>query len=59
MIGAPMLKIFPIIIAFMYIVIAMTYAVVFVVIHIDSGWSMGAAIEYSLLWPLRVFRDLF
>jgi hypothetical protein len=54
-----MLKIFPIIIAFMYIVIAMTYAVVFVVIHIDSGWSMGAAIEYSLLWPLRVFRDLF
>ncbi len=59
MIGALMLKIFPIIIVFMYIVIAMAYAVVFVVIHIDSGWSMGAAIQYSLLWPLRVFRDLF
>ena len=59
MIGALMLRIFPIIIAFMYIVIAMAYAVVFVVTHIDSGWSLGAAIDYSLLWPLRVFRHLF
>ncbi len=59
MVGALMLKIFPIIIAFMYIVIAMSYAVVFAVTHSGSGWSMGAAIDYSLLWPLRVFRHLF
>ncbi len=59
MIGAPMLRIFPIILAFMYIVIAMAFAVVFTVTHIDSGWSLNAAIEYSLLWPLRIFRDLF
>lgn len=59
MIGAPMLKIFPIIIAFMYIVITMSYAVVFAVTHSGSGWSLNAAMDYALLWPLRVFRHLF
>ncbi len=59
MIGAPMLRLVPIIIAFMYIVIAMAFAVVFAVTHLGSGWSLDAAIEYSLLWPLRIFRDLF
>ncbi len=57
MIGPPMLRLIPILIAFMYIVIAMAYTVVFAVTH--SGASLDTVAEYALLWPLRVYRDLF
>ncbi len=57
--GAPMLRLFPIIVAFIYMFIAMAYLVVFTVTHSGSGWSMGAVADYALLWPLRIFRDLF
>lgn len=59
MIGAPMLRLFPIIVAFIYMFITMAYLVVFTVTHSGSGWSMGAVADYALLWPLRVYRDLF
>ncbi len=54
-----MLRLIPIIVAFIYMFIAMAYVVVFAVTHSGSGWSLDAAIEYALLWPLRIFRDLF
>ncbi len=57
MIGPPMLRLIPIIIAFMYIVIVMAYTVVYAVTHPDA--SLDAAANYALLWPLRVYRDLF
>ncbi len=57
MVGALMLKIFPSIIAFMYIVIVMAYTVVYAGTHPDA--SLDAAANYALLWPLRIFRHLF
>ena len=49
-----MLKIFPMIFAFMYVLISMVYVVVFVVTHSDGGWGIEQVIEYSLLWPTRL-----
>ena len=49
-----MLKIFPMIVAFMYVLISMAYTVEFVVTHSGGGWGFEKVIEYSFLWPARL-----
>ena len=49
-----MLKIFPMIFAFMYLLISMAYSVEFLVTHSAGGWGVEKVIEYSLLWPARL-----
>ncbi len=47
-----MLKIYVIVVAFMYVLVAMVYAVEFGMTH--SGWGTDRVIEYALLWPARL-----
>ncbi len=49
-----MIKIFPMIFAFMYVVISMVYALEFVVTRSGGGWGLNQVIEYSLFWPARL-----
>ena len=49
-----MLKIFPMIFVFMYVLISMVYTVEFVITHSGDGWGLDKVIEYSLLWPARL-----
>ncbi len=49
-----MLKIYVIIVAGMYMVVTMAYALEFLVTDSGSGWGLDHAIEYSLLWPSRL-----
>ena len=49
-----MLKIFPMICAFMYVLISMAYTVEFVVTHSGGGWGLVQVVEYSLFWPARL-----
>jgi hypothetical protein len=51
--GSDAPKIFLIIIATLYTVVTMAYTLEFVVTR--SGWGLSKAIEYSLLWPTRIF----
>ncbi len=54
-----MLKLIPIVLAFIYMFITMAYLVVFAVKHTGSSWSLNAVTDFALLWPLRIFRQLF
>ncbi len=49
-----MLKIFPMIFAFMYVIISMVYALEFVVTRSGGGWGLWQVVEHSLFWPLRL-----
>ena len=54
-----MLKIYLIMVAGMYMAVAMAFGLDFVVEHLDAGWAPDAIVEYSLLWPLRLIPGLF
>ena len=49
-----MLKIFPMIFVFMYVLISMAYTIEFVVTHSGGGWGLAQVIEHSFLWPTRL-----
>ncbi len=53
-----MVRVFLIVVVFMYVVVSMAYGVVFVVTNMDSGWSLNVMIERTLLWPVQFLRDL-
>ena len=48
------MKIYVIMVAGLYMVITMAYALEFVVTRSGAGWGLDRAIEYALLWPAKL-----